>query len=163
MKTLVLVRHAKSDWSYDLPDFDRPLNKRGLRDAPRMGKLLREYDFQPDIMLTSSANRARTTAHLVARELGFGGAIQEERSIYDEGHGNLIGLVQEFPQAAETAMVFGHNPTMEYAVAYLLQMRAAVTMPTCAMACLESPVNDWSRLSPALMRLKWLLIPRLIR
>jgi phosphohistidine phosphatase len=162
MKTLILARHAKSDWSQGLPDFDRPLNKRGQRDAPRMGKLLKEYGFQADLIVSSPANRALTTAQIIAGELGYAEELLQDQRIYDEGHGTLLGIVQDLPPEAETAMVFGHNPTMEYAVAYLLQMRGGVTMPTCAMACLESPVSDWSRLTPGMIRLKWLLIPKLI-
>lgn len=162
MKTIVLARHAKSDWSQNLTDFDRPLNARGLRDAPRMGDLLANYEFQPDLIISSPAMRAITTAENIAEKIGYGKPIQTDRRIYYEGHGTLVSIVQDIPREVDTAMVFGHNPTMENAVAYLLQSSAGVVMPTCALACLEIMTGDWKQLSPKLITLKWMLIPKLI-
>lgn len=162
MKTILLARHAKSDWSQNLSDFDRPLNSRGQRDAPRMGKLLAEYEFQPDLIISSPAARALTTAEAIAEKVGYAKPVQLDRRIYYEGHGTLLSIIQDIPKAVDTAMVFGHNPTMENAVAYLLQSSASVTMPTCALACLEIMASDWKQISPRQISLKWLLIPRLI-
>ena len=82
MKTLLILRHAKSSWNYpELSDYDRPLNKRGKRDAPRMGKFLREQKLTPDRILTSSAKRARRTASKVAKACGYGGKVKKIRHI----------------------------------------------------------------------------------
>lgn len=163
MKTLVLCRHAKSDWSYDLPDIQRPLNNRGRKDAPRMGKLLKSYGLAPDLILSSPAVRARTTAEAIGKELGFSGNIRIENAIYHEGHGAILGLVQDLPDSAETVMVFGHNPILEHLAAYLLQARAGVVIPTCGIVCFEFHLSRWSALNPLMAQLKWFLIPRLIK
>ncbi len=163
MKTLVLARHAKSDWNIGLPDFDRPLNSRGEEDAPRMGKLLKSYQFQPDLVVSSPANRARTTAELVTRELGHQGSIQLEEGIYGNGHGTVLSIIQNLPDEAETVMLFGHNPTTENLVSFLLQMRAGIVVPTCGMICLDLSIAKWTQLNPALVQLRWFLIPKLIK
>ena len=164
MKTIVICRHAKSDWSFDLPDFKRPLNSRGTKDAPRMGKLLKGYGFMPDLILSSSAERAKQTAELVAENMGYDPSrIKYNRSIYDEGTGNVISLLQVLPESVDSVMVFGHNPTQEGVVRFLLDMGGAVTMPTCAMACMELSISSWKNLSPNWVNLKWFLIPRMIK
>lgn len=162
MKTIVIGRHAKSDWSQNLPDFDRPLNKRGKADAPRMGKLLAQYNFQPDLIVSSSANRAQTTASFIARELGYSEKIQLDRGIYDNGPGYVLSVIQELPDDKNTVMLFGHNPTQEGAVRNLLDMRAGIIMPTCALVCIDLPVSSWKYIQPGQGQLRWFLIPRMI-
>lgn len=161
MKTIVIGRHAKSDWSLGLPDFERPLNKRGRRDAPRMGALLARQEFMPDLIVSSPAVRALTTAQMIAKELGYSAAIREEQSIYDYGHGACVSILQDLPDEVGTVMLFGHNPTMENLIEYFLQMRSGVIMPTCALACIEAPQARWADLNPLSMHLKWLLIPKI--
>jgi len=163
MKTIVLARHAKSDWSIGMPDFDRPLNKRGLGDAPRMGNLLKSYDFQPDLVVSSPANRAQTTAKLVMEEMNLDLPLQLEENIYGHGYGQVLNLIKDFPDTADTAIVFGHNPTTEHLVAFLLQMRAGITVPTCGMVCIDLNISSWSQLNPLLAQLRWFLIPKLIK
>ncbi|HHG84845.1 MAG TPA: histidine phosphatase family protein [Bacteroidetes bacterium] len=162
MKTIVLGRHAKSDWSAGMQDFDRPLNRRGEKDAPRMGKLLADYGIQPDIIISSPANRAQTTAQHIGNALNYTAPIQLEQRIYEEGHGTILSILEDLPSEASSVMLFGHNPTMEHIISYLLQMRAGITMPTCGMVCLEASINDWKQLNPLSISLKWFLIPRLI-
>ncbi|MGB7661527.1 MAG: histidine phosphatase family protein [Nitrososphaeraceae archaeon] len=83
MKTLLIMRHAKSSWKeQDLPDYDRPLNKRGKNDAPRMGKLLKDEDLVPDLIMSSTAVRAKKTAELVAKTRKYKGKIVLDRSLY---------------------------------------------------------------------------------
>ena len=83
VKTLLILRHAKSSWKEEgIDDLERPLNKRGKRDAPRIGTLLREKDLVPDLILSSSAERARKTTELVAQESGFEGNIMVDRDLY---------------------------------------------------------------------------------
>lgn len=163
MKTLVLARHAKSDWSIGSPDFDRPLNSRGEEDAPRMGKLLKAYQFEPDLIVSSPANRARTTAEMVAKEIAYNSPIQFEEGIYGNGYGTVLSLIQDLADTADTVMLFGHNPTTENLVSFLLQMRAGITVPTCGMICLDLNIASWSQLNPVLVQLRWFLIPKLIK
>ena len=161
--TIVLGRHAKSDWSTGLPDRERPLNSRGKRDAPKMGALLAAYGFQPDLIMSSDAVRARTTAQIIAEKLIHTRPIRTEPRIYDEGHGAIVGLLQDLPEEIEKVMLFGHNPTMEMAAGFFLQSRAGIVIPTCALMCLESTSPTWGGLSPLNVSLKWFLIPRLFK
>lgn len=160
---LVICRHAKSDWTRNVRDFDRPLNKRGLKDAPKMGKLLAEYGFKPDMIISSPANRAKTTAELVATEMQYEThAIRLEQSLYDEGPGNELSIIQDLPESIQEVMIFGHNPTQEGIARYLLGTEATVTMPTCAMIAFEV-YGDWKTIESRLVNLKWFLIPRMLK
>ncbi len=163
MKTVVFARHAKSDWSLELPDRQRPLNSRGNRDAPMMGRMLKAYGFEPDLVLSSPAVRARTTAELVQEAMGYQGEFQIHEEIYEHGAGTVASLLQDLSDDYETVMVFGHNPTTEELISYFLQMRGRVTVPTAGMACIEFPGNYWRELSPLYTHLRWFLIPKLIK
>ncbi|MEM7655014.1 MAG: histidine phosphatase family protein [Bacteroidota bacterium] len=163
MKTLVLCRHAKSDWPEGVPDIQRPLKNRGINDATYLAKLLAEQDFEPDLILSSPAKRARTTADIFAAELGFARPIQEERSIYYEGVASLIQLIKDLPPRARSVMIFGHNPTFEDTVRTLLYSQARFEMPTCGMACFEIESFQWDQVNAMNLHLRWLLVPRLKR
>jgi phosphohistidine phosphatase len=146
MKTLLILRHAKSSWKDDaLPDHDRPLNKRGKADAPRMGKLLRDEDLVPDLILSSDARRARATAELAAEESHFEGEITFLRDLYAaEPEAYLDALAQMGGEAA-CVMVVGHNPGLEE----LLQELTGEyqPLPTAALAQVSLPLDRWSDLS----------------
>jgi phosphohistidine phosphatase len=162
MKQLILARHAKSDWSQSLPDDQRPLNARGLKDAPAMGKLLADFGLRPDLIVSSHAVRALTTAQLVARELGHTQAIQIDRRIYLMGMESLLQVIRELPSEATSLMIFGHNPDMEQTLAHLLKSGAYTPMPTCAMASLTLS-GGWNTISLQTHQLNWFLLPKLIR
>ena len=145
MKTLMILRHAKSSWNYPaLSDYDRPLNGRGKRDAPRMGKYLREQGLTPDRILTSSAKRARKTASRVAKACGYTGKVKKLDGFYDTVVGIYFETLQALPDKYQRVMVVGHNPTMEQLVGYLTgQIRR---MPTAALAHIELPIQHWEAL-----------------
>ena len=145
MKTLLILRHAKSSWKYpELSDYDRPLNRRGKRDAPRMGKFLREQELTPDRILTSSAKRARNTASRVAKTCGYPGKVKKLDTFYDAVVGIYYETLQIVPDKYQRVMVVGHNPTMEYLVNYLTgEFRR---MPTAALAHIELPIQGWEAL-----------------
>ncbi|TAE47087.1 MAG: histidine phosphatase family protein [Bacteroidetes bacterium] len=163
MKSLVLCRHAKSDWPLGVEDINRPLKPRGVRDANSLGDLLRAQHFSPDLIVASPALRARSTADLIARKLLFKGDIQIQNSVYDSGAEELLEFVRALPGRVETAMIFGHNPTMEQAVQLLLKSSASFYMPTCAMVCIETVATSWEQLESHNLHLRWMLIPRLKR
>ena len=145
MKTLLILRHAKSSWNYpELSDYDRPLNKRGKRDAPRMGKFLREQKLTPDRILTSSAKRARRTASKVAKACGYEGKVKKLDTFYDAVVGVYFETLQAVPKKYERVMVVGHNPTMEQLVGYLTGQ--IHRMPTAALAHIELPIQHWKAL-----------------
>lgn len=162
MKTFVIARHAKSDWSLGLSDHDRPLNGRGKEDAPRMGRALLDLGFSADLIISSTATRAKSTAEAVAREIGYHATLRLESKIYEGGHGMLTGLLQSLPDSVDNVMLFGHNPILEQLVVYLLQMKGAIVIPTSGMVCLEADVSSWSALTPGECSIKWFLIPKLL-
>ena len=146
MKTLLILRHAKSSWNHpELSDYDRPLNKRGKRDAPRMGKHLRQEGLTPDRILTSSAKRARKTANKVAKGCGYKGKVKKLDAFYDTVAGVFYETLQTLPDKYQRVMVVGHNPTMEQLVRSLTgQYRE---MPTAALAHIELPIQRWEALN----------------
>jgi phosphohistidine phosphatase len=171
MKTVLLLRHAKSDWSKPgLADFDRPLAKRGLNDAPRMGHVLVDFNVVPDKILASSARRARQTTKLVAEACGYKGSITWQDSFYGGSSDTLVSALQQLPENVERAMLVGHNPTMEETASTLLLGYGArwsqgfdIRMPTAALVCLDLDTMTWADLEPGDATLRWFLIPRLVK
>ncbi len=151
LKHLTLVRHAKSSWKHpELADKDRPLNNRGKRDAPVMGSRLAKSGYRPDLILSSPANRALTTAQVIAQAMGFGpdDIIVDER-IYGAGVAGLIQLLQATDDRIERAMLFGHNPELTALVNRLARVTVE-NLPTCGMAKLRFGLDSWADLGSEL-------------
>jgi phosphohistidine phosphatase len=145
MKTLLLLRHAKSSWDDErLADFDRPLNERGRNDAPRVGQLMRRLDLVPDLIITSSAKRARKTAELAAGAASYDGDIQQTRQLYLAEPQAYIDLARRAGEHVTTLMMVGHNPGIEQLVATL--GGSEEHMPTAALAAFRIPIESWSEL-----------------
>lgn len=145
MKTLLILRHAKSSWKRpDLDDHDRPLNARGRRDAPRMGALLRRRGLTPDLVVSSTAVRARTTAEQVAEESGYGGQVTLDRRLYLAAPEALVDVVGSLGGGAARVLVVGHNPGLEDLLARLTG--AAEALPTAALAQVALPIAAWREL-----------------
>jgi len=147
MKYLYLVRHAKSSWDdYSLSDLERPLNKRGKRDAPFMGKLLMKMKIHPDLIITSPAKRAHSTAKVFAEELDYSGKrITVENKVYGASPGEIISLINDLDNELNSIMIFGHNPTFT-TVANLLCNSNIDNLPTCSVTGIEFPVERWSEI-----------------
>ena len=142
MKTLLLLRHAKSSWNDpELEDHDRPLNKRGKRTAPLMGALLQDESLVPDLILCSSAVRAYNTALLVAEACDYGGEIKETRRLYLAEPRTYVEVLRKVAEEYERVLVVGHNPGIEALLQGLTQ--EAMTMPTAALAYVELPLKRW--------------------
>lgn len=143
MRRLFLVRHAKSSWGDpSLPDRERPLNDRGKRDAPTMGKRLAELGVKPDVILSSPAKRAFKTARILAEELGYRlEDIRVDARLYASGPDILLGIIRELGDKQKCVMVVGHNPELtELAHRY----SGAIThMPTCAVAEFAFAADSW--------------------
>ena len=143
MRTLLLLRHAKSSWKDPaLEDHDRPLNKRGRRDAPRMGELMAEKKLTVDLALCSSARRARDTAFTVLHEAGYEGETRILRSLYmadPEGCAETLRRLEGEPQRV---LVIGHNPGLED----LVQALTGETeeLPTGGLAVIELSIDTWA-------------------
>jgi phosphohistidine phosphatase len=181
-RRLILLRHAKSDWP-DVPDRDRPLAKRGRRDAPRIGRWLHEHGYQPDVVVVSDAARTRQTWDLVAPELGESPAVHFEPRAYAASSLTLLYLAQELPARYRTALLIGHNPGLSELATSLAGPpesttaagppgsdratgpavkdngpRAAISLPTAAVAVFEF-TGDWPSLTPGHARLINLTTP----
>jgi len=142
MKTLLILRHAKSNWGdVSLPDHDRPLNKRGKADAPRMGELIREERLVPDLILSSTAKRARHTAELAAETCGYEGEIVTSRDLYHAYPDGYVDALNVMADNEPVVMVVGHNPGMEELVDLLTE--ESVTMTTANLAQVELPISSW--------------------
>ncbi len=144
MKTVYFIRHAKSSWSdMSLKDFDRPLNKRGKRDAPFMAQKLQEMGVRPDAILSSTANRAFTTATHFAKALGIGrNEIVEAPSIYEAYYSTVLKIVQNQPKHWDTILVFGHNPAFT-SIANSFEGDYIDNVPTCGIVKVSANVDDW--------------------
>lgn len=150
MKELILVRHAKSSWrDPSLDDHSRPLNKRGKRDAPEMGERLARRGCNPDLLISSSADRALKTARTIAGKLGYPRErIQVEERIYHAGVAELLAAIRGVDESVETLMMFGHNPGFTQ-LANLLGPRDIFNMPTCAVLHLRFEIDDWAKMGQA--------------
>jgi len=142
-KTLLILRHAKSSWKdTTLADHDRPLNKRGKRDAPRIGRLLRKENLVPDLIISSTARRAHDTVELVVKYSDCDGQVVWASSLYMGGYLAYLNSVRTVEDDVEMLMVVGHNPDLEGLVTALTGLEEA--MPTAALARIELPVGRWS-------------------
>ena len=142
MKTLLVLRHAKSSWSDPaLDDHERPLSKRGRRDGPRMGELVREHGLIPDVVISSDAVRARLTAEAVAEAARYAGQILLDRRLYIASPADIRSLLRTVPDKAETVMIVGHNPGLEELAALLTGERK--DLPTAALVQIVLPIDQW--------------------
>jgi phosphohistidine phosphatase len=144
MKTLLLVRHAKSSRDDPaLPDRERPLNDRGMRDAAKMGKRLAKQDARPDVILSSPAVRALATAEIIAGKLDYKPKdIVVDARLYAAAPDDLLEVIHELGDEPKRVMVFGHNPEMTE-LAHRLSSKIT-DMPTCAVAAFSFDAKSWS-------------------
>lgn len=148
MKRLLLVRHAKSDWeNRDLKDLDRPLNKRGLKNAPEMAARLLKNNLIPEILVTSPALRALTTAEYFADTLGIErSAIIKESAIYEASSSTLLNVINDLDNKYGFAALFGHNPGLT-SLALNLCSCDVYNIPTCGMVLIHFPFDHWNMIS----------------
>ncbi|MEL7024526.1 MAG: histidine phosphatase family protein [Pseudomonadota bacterium] len=147
VKTLTLLRHAKSSWDNpDLSDHDRPLNERGERDAPEMGRRLRERGIRPSVLVTSSAKRTRHTARHVARALGFPiEFIQVEKSLYHASPATMLKVIADLDTQFHHVLLIGHNPGISE-LAERLSDGLVTNMPTAGMLTVGVELATWDEL-----------------
>ncbi|MDZ4715955.1 MAG: histidine phosphatase family protein [Cytophagales bacterium] len=145
MKKLYVVRHAKSSWDFPgLTDFQRPLNQRGEKDAPRMGKRLQNEKVNPGLICSSPAVRALSTAKVIAGALGYpAGTIQEERTLYHASEETILEVIQRFRADVQEAMIVGHNPGLTDFVNALLDEDISNIPTTGVVACILQ-VDAWA-------------------
>lgn len=159
MKTLYLLRHAKSSWSDgSISDLDRPLNGRGEKAASFIGGLMKENGLVPERIISSPAKRAGDTAELVAETLEFAAEILFDERIYDAGPMHLLAVVSEIPDELDSAMIVGHNPGMVGFIWYLTGKMEP--MPTAALAQIELPVAHWNEITEGCGTLTEIIRPK---
>jgi phosphohistidine phosphatase len=148
MKLLTLIRHAKSSWKDgDLSDFERPLNARGKRDAPVMGKRLAAVAPPPDLMLASPAARARHTAELIAAEAGLEAVLRFEKGLYLASPGQMLSLAQDQDDSIEHLALVAHNPGTTD-LANILADANIQNVPTCGIVRIELQIGCWRDAAP---------------
>jgi len=159
MKRLFVLRHAKSSWSdAELADFERPLNDRGLAAAPFMGRLMKDRNLTPDIVLSSPASRARQTTELVREAAGWKPKIRFDDRIYEASPLTLLRVAEELSNGIGSAMVVGHNPGMEGFIRVLTGRLES--MPTAALAIIDLAIDDWALIAAGSGRLVEVIRPK---
>ncbi len=159
MKTLMLLRHAKSDWDdSSLADFDRPLAARGKRDAPRVGKALRKRGLLPGLIISSPAARAKATIDAVIKTANLDGELQFDDAIYGASSAELIKVIRSLRDDISCSLLVGHNPGFEDLLERLTGSHDR--MPTAALACIEFQIDRWEDVEDGKGRLAWLVTPK---
>lgn len=146
MKTLLIMRHAKSSWKEKkLTDIERPLKHRGEKDAEAMGQLLKKKGIVPDQIVSSPAIRARMTAEAVAKKSGYAKEIHYVDRLFMAEASQILEVLNNLAEPNETVLLVGHNPGLEYTVQLL--SREIVPLPTATIAYLKVPVDLWKNLT----------------
>jgi phosphohistidine phosphatase len=148
MKTLLLLRHAKSSWNQpELNDHERPLNKRGKKEAPKVGRYLKENNLVPDLILSSTARRAHDTALAAADESGFDKEIELYQDLYMSEPVCYLDILQRLPDSTKRVLVVGHNPDLDELLTMLTDVNEHMT--TAALAQIDLPISSWTELNEA--------------
>jgi len=156
----MLLRHAKSSWDdSSLPDVERPLNERGMRDAPRVGNCIYKQKLKrPDALVCSPAVRTRQTMKLIVQAAGIQCPARLDERIYQASVANLMEVIADAPEACETLMLIGHNPGLEELLAHLTKEHRP--MPTAALAIIELEAKTWRDVEAKANRLAHFIKPR---
>lgn len=161
MKTLYIVRHAKSSWKYPkLDDFERPLNKRGRKNAPFMGKVLKRLKVAPELIISSPANRAAMTARIIAASINYPlENIRYREAIYEFSESALIDVVKQIDDAVNDAMVVGHNPAINGLANYIGDQPIS-NIPTGGVCCVNLDISSWANMNAHCGKLKFFEFPK---
>ena len=161
MKKLYLVRHAKSSWKFpELDDFDRPLNKRGKRDAPMMGRRLQQQGIRPDLILSSPAKRAKKITQAIAEALEVASSVvQYDRAIYDTSTEGLLTLLRSLDNRVTTLMLVGHNPELTD-LANRLTTHYIDNVVTSGVVAITFNVEHWSEVRDNEGEFQWYDFPK---
>lgn len=157
MKTLILVRHAKSDWTHDVPDFDRPLNDRGHRDAPKMARFLHDQSIEIQQFVTSPAKRALTTCRYFS-EVYENKDIKKVEELYHASTKEFLETIHELDDNFDHVALFSHNNGIsEFATALASE---PVNFPTCGVAVFEINCAEWAEFDNAEKKLLHFFAPK---
>lgn len=163
MKTLFIIRHAKSDQSFFGMDFDRPLNKRGEHDAPVMAKRLKDRQNEIDAFISSPAKRAKTTAeYFIAAYGGKASAIDLIQDLYHAPAETFYEVIAGIDNTISSAAIFAHNPGITYFVNSLNSGSAIDNMPTCGIFAVQAATDQWSHFTAAKKEFLFFDYPKLV-
>jgi len=160
-KRIIVFRHGKSDWADLASDHDRPLNKRGQRDAKAMGRALAAAGQVPEYVLCSSARRASTTLELAAQAGHWSCPQHISDELYETRPQAVLALLREMPRQYDSVMLVGHEPTWSQLTSQLIG-GGNIALKTATMACVEVAAQDWSQVEAGTGQLLWLLQPKLL-
>lgn len=162
MKTLFLMRHAKSDWSNPrLRDYDRPLNKRGTKNAPEMASRLNFRKVAPDLVISSGALRALITAKTVCEHINYPlEELQTDDEMYMAGVNNILEIIKSVPDKVDSLMLFGHNPGLTDLCNYLSKTEYIDNIPTAGYVEFQFDVSSWKEVSYQSGQLKTFDFPK---
>lgn len=149
VRDVCFVRHAKSNWDHPgLADFDRPLDQRGLHDAPMMARKMKELHLVPDFIITSGANRARSTAEFFKKEFDISAdRFVVNNRLYEASAETVYAVLREAPDSARFVYLFGHNPTLTW-VANSISGVHIDNVPTCGIVHVQAILSSWSKFNP---------------
>ena len=149
VRHVCFVRHAKSNWDHPgLKDFDRPLDARGLRDAPLMAKKMHELKLVPDMIITSGANRAKSTAEFFMKEFNLPkDRFRIENDLYEASPEEVFDVLRSAPDDARFVYLFGHNPTFTWVANNLSGVRID-NVPTCGVVHAQANLEHWKKFQP---------------
>lgn len=161
MKQFLIIRHAKSSWSdMNLKDIDRPLNKRGLHDAPKMADIIKNIEsINIDLIYSSPANRALTTAKQFHQTLDLKSEIDVRLDIYHADFNDLLHIIENTDDSIDCFAIFGHNPGFTYLVNHFYK-KGIENLPTCGIAHFTTEASSWLELNPDNTQLKALMFPK---
>lgn len=163
MKTLLVMRHAKSDWgSPTSRDHDRPLAPRGLKAARRMGRFISDSGAVPEMIVSSTAVRARTTAELAAKSGKWSSTMVTDAKLYASEIDRVLEVVAGVDPNIDRLLIAGHEPTWSALVGWLIG-GGRIHMPTAAVACLDLAHGGWADLDRGTCSLRWLVTPKTIK
>lgn len=147
MKNLILIRHAKSSWAHQVNDFERPLKGRGIKDSRMVSKYIRNKIIKPDMILSSDANRAKSTAKIFLEFLDFHDiSFRLTHNLYDFSIGNLIQEIKNCDESVDNLMLFGHNHGIT-AFASTFGSKYFDNVPTCGLVHIRFNINSWKDLN----------------
>jgi phosphohistidine phosphatase len=159
VKTLFLLRHAKSSWSDEsLPDFERALNDRGNRDSEAVGTFLMQQSIKPALVLSSLATRARATTENLIKASGLQTEIRFDKRIYEASRARLLEVVSETERTVDSVLLVGHNPSTEALLQFLT--KKFEPMPTAALAKVALKISNWKELADGAGILEWIVRPK---
>ena len=161
MKTIILVRHAKSSWEQNISDLKRPLSSRGFRDADLLSKAFQSYDFQPNAIYSSPANRAATTCSIFMENLNLPKSLLAvDKNLYDFGGDKVLTFIKSLDDDLEKIMIFGHNHAFT-SLTNSLGDTYIDNLPTSGLVMINFDINQWHKINQGTT--KMILTPKTVR